>query len=275
MNDNFLNISWDGYLPFVYTVWSSTSDIKDKENVVLCMEEIFSYLSQQFDVPCNEFTMKAIEYCKRFDLNVPNGFDQDFDSLMDPKSAEKVKLIKLLVVNVGDSKSRCGDQFSSFGVGCLKSFREHAERNEWKYFHDEHYDWWMFPIPFRSSSYKEIFQVNEEIVSTLLSDKKYHENYKEGIRLVFESWGWDVENFCKVKSPTEDQKYIRYNIRLQKILQSLDFYVNVLWQNIFVWSNPKLESPDHIQYKELFLYLESAQKAAIEFSKHHNIDFMI
>jgi len=48
----------------------------------------------------------------------------------------------------------------------VKTFEEWANSKRWSAFHHEHYDWWAFPIPKRSS-YGCRFSVSAEAIAAL------------------------------------------------------------------------------------------------------------
>ena len=108
--------------------------------------------------------------------------------------------------------------------GNLTKFREWAKEKKWKEIHNSHYDWWMFPIPINSSGQGMKYALFGGDILELKKDPTYIADYLEGVELVCLAWGWNLKTSSLISSPTQGQKWTCYDIRLQKMLQSLDSF---------------------------------------------------
>lgn len=106
----------------------------------------------------------------------------------------------------------------------LETFEKWAKEGKWKNFHEAHYDWWMFPISRPSRGHGDRYAVSNTDVTTLKNDPEFMKNYLRGVELVAESWGWDVKNNKPFENPSPHQKWANLEIRLTKIIQSLDLF---------------------------------------------------
>jgi hypothetical protein len=73
---------------------------------------------------------------------------------------------------------------------------EEWSRRGYEDFHNNHYDWWAFPID-QPSSYGYKYVVLSEDVDELKRDKDFMDRFKRGLELVFESWGWSLSQACE------------------------------------------------------------------------------
>lgn len=107
----------------------------------------------------------------------------------------------------------------------LQQFEAWADANDWKMFGPEysHYDWWMFPVTRPSASYGIYFSVNPAEITQLKSDEAFMHNYRRGVELVVNSWGWDLiqEKPIPDELRTSDQQWTGYGVRLGKMADSL------------------------------------------------------
>ena len=107
------------------------------------------------------------------------------------------------------------------GLGSLTKFRKWASLNKWIEFSNKnHFDWWMFPIGDESSRGYRYSVFNQDI-ELLKKDAEFINNYREGLRLIFLSWGWDLEKSTEVLSPALDQEWRYYDVRLRKAIHSM------------------------------------------------------
>ncbi|KAL6067731.1 hypothetical protein QOT17_008627 [Balamuthia mandrillaris] len=74
----------------------------------------------------------------------------------------------------------------------LQLFEEWAGNNDWRAFHHNHFDWWMFPIEL-DSSYGYAYTVYAGDVAELQEDEAYMASYRRGVELLVRSWGWDIQ----------------------------------------------------------------------------------
>ncbi len=111
----------------------------------------------------------------------------------------------------------------------LNRLQTFATKREWEHLQqhtthlDSGFDWWMFPINEGSAGYTNYYNVSPEDVTSLRRDTVFMNHYREGVILVTKSWGWDLE---KGKALTSDdkQRWTRYEVRLKKMLQSLELF---------------------------------------------------
>lgn len=109
----------------------------------------------------------------------------------------------------------------------LQKFEDWAQANEWQRIHDAHYDWWMFPVERPSSAYGEAYAVNKADVEALKADPIFMNNYRRGVALVVQAWGWDLEKGEAIKSPAKGQAWDGYGVRLAKMSDSLRLFEEI------------------------------------------------
>lgn len=105
----------------------------------------------------------------------------------------------------------------------LTLFRQWAQSGQWRRFHSEHYDWWMFPID-QPSAYGKQWTVYEREIAALKQDSQYIDHYLEGVALLAASWGWDLQQRAFLPNPTPDQRWHDWPIRLHKAANSLRLF---------------------------------------------------
>ncbi|MBM3191462.1 MAG: hypothetical protein FJZ63_02245, partial [Chlamydiae bacterium] len=80
----------------------------------------------------------------------------------------------------------------------LKKLQSLAREGLWKHLqrHTEHadsgFDWWMFPVDLPSRMQGERYTVDRQAISLLQSNPTFMDNYRQGVLLIAESWGWDL-----------------------------------------------------------------------------------
>jgi hypothetical protein len=87
---------------------------------------------------------------------------------------------------------------------------------------DSGFDWWMFPSDRKSRGYGAQYQMSHSEIKLLRTDPIFMRNYREGILLVAQSWGWDLETLQESANPA--QKWTNYQVRLGKMLDSLRLF---------------------------------------------------
>ncbi len=104
----------------------------------------------------------------------------------------------------------------------LKNFEMWAQSSNWKMFKPQfsHYDWWTFPISRASAGQGTTYAVNKQEIETLKSDPIFMNNYRRGVELVVQSWGWDLANECPLPV-AKDREWTGYGVRLGKMADSL------------------------------------------------------
>jgi hypothetical protein len=105
----------------------------------------------------------------------------------------------------------------------LALFQKWAEESSWSSFHQNHYDWWAFPID-RPSAKGFRYSISDEVRLELLEDSVFIDQLRECSRLLFLSWGWDIEAQKLVSKPSEDQTWAMWPVRLNKCNRSLKLF---------------------------------------------------
>ena len=110
----------------------------------------------------------------------------------------------------------------------LHTLQEWANQGQWQHLqtHTSHpdsgFDWWMFPVNRASASYGDAYHIGLDDVEILKKDPEFMQNYRDGVVLVAESWGWDLISH---KDVSDEKKYwANYPVRLGKMLQSLTVF---------------------------------------------------
>lgn len=105
----------------------------------------------------------------------------------------------------------------------LALFEEWASKNQWSNIHNNHYDWWMFPID-EPSSYGYAYTVYEGDIQDLKGDVKYIAKYLRGADLLALAWGWNLGKAEYIPNPMPDQRWQNWPIRLYKASKSLKIF---------------------------------------------------
>jgi hypothetical protein len=98
----------------------------------------------------------------------------------------------------------------------VEDFERWAREGDWRHFHHSHYDWWAFPIAQPSRSYGHAFAVPWELVQELREDRDFLGSLTRAIELLLAAWGWDPAKAEPLPSPTQDQAWAHWPIRLKK-----------------------------------------------------------
>jgi DNA-binding CsgD family transcriptional regulator len=72
-------------------------------------------------------------------------------------------------------------------------FNSWAQNEEWYKFHNDHFDWWAFPIEEPSNTYGEQFRVPGDEVKKLRSDKEFLKRLDDNLINVAAAYGWDIK----------------------------------------------------------------------------------
>lgn len=102
-------------------------------------------------------------------------------------------------------------------------FQEAAATREWSRIHMAHYDWWMFPID-QPSRHGMAFTVNAADVGELRAAPGFRADYLEGVRILLQAWGWDLDRRELIADPDADQRWQGWPIRLEKCGRSLRLF---------------------------------------------------
>lgn len=106
----------------------------------------------------------------------------------------------------------------------VEKFREYAESGSWNKFHNEHYDWWTFPIDRGSVAYGEKYNIAKTNRKRLRNNKEFTDSVAEAARLYTSALGWDLDKEDWIENPDFDKgqdwrKF--YGTRVYKMARSL------------------------------------------------------
>lgn len=90
---------------------------------------------------------------------------------------------------------------------------------DWSKLHDDHFDWYMFPIDDGS---RVEYNVSSELhVGRLKSNVEWFAGYREGISLALSAWGWDTASARRIEPLAQGMGWTDWDVRLSKIIRSL------------------------------------------------------
>jgi hypothetical protein len=104
-----------------------------------------------------------------------------------------------------------------------ESFERWATSTRWHRFHDEHYDWWSFPIDEPSLRFGPAFKLSDGDVANLLTEGEFTKRLDRSIELVSASLGWNLaetrldENVEEMRRYDESE-FGNHGMRLRKML---------------------------------------------------------
>lgn len=105
-------------------------------------------------------------------------------------------------------------------------FQEWTRNKDWNAFHRNHFDWWMFPIPRGSNTYRDEYNVAGEPLEQLKNNMRYMATLPAAMRMYLRSIGWDLDAGKWIENAEIDrgQEPIRSlnSARLYKIAQSAE-----------------------------------------------------
>ncbi len=105
-------------------------------------------------------------------------------------------------------------------------FQEWTKNKDWNAFHRNHFDWWMFPIPLGSNSYRDEYNIAGEPLEELRQNKRYMATLASAMRMYTRSIGWDMDsqewiNNAEIERGQEPVRSLN-RARLLKIAQSAE-----------------------------------------------------
>ena len=105
-------------------------------------------------------------------------------------------------------------------------FQEWTRNKDWRAFHRNHFDWWMFPIPRGSNTYRDEYNVAGEPLEQLKDNMRYMATLPAAMRMYLRSIGWDLDSRKWIENAEVDkgQEPLRSlnSARLLKIAQSAE-----------------------------------------------------
>jgi hypothetical protein len=105
----------------------------------------------------------------------------------------------------------------------LELFRLWASNSNWTAFHDNHYDWWSFPID-KPSQKGFRYSISKEMREELKQDQGFINQLRESTVLLLLSWGWDAETSRPVANAEPGQDWANWPVRLFKCNRSLKMF---------------------------------------------------
>ena len=100
----------------------------------------------------------------------------------------------------------------------LQKFRDLAAAGRWEEIHQDHFDWYMWPI---EDGRQARYNVLEDDVEELLADEQWLERYHEALALCCAAWGWDVAKARPIEPLADGQGWTDWDVRLAKMIRSL------------------------------------------------------
>ena len=142
--------------------------------------------------------------------------------MKEPKRVKPVQLRPPAWTKTGYSFNKVFD--SSFVIEQqrrhLRRLISAAEKGDWDSIHCDHFDWWQFPLD--DGSKGECNLKGEHDIAALLADSEWLEAYRESLRIVSRSFGWDIDHagFVKGGPHWQDIPYSNRDVRLYKMIRS-------------------------------------------------------
>ena len=105
----------------------------------------------------------------------------------------------------------------------LAKHRQLADSSRWKKIHNDHYDWWLFPIDRGSVSYGEKYNIAGKPLKRLKRNRKFLKNVAEAIKINALAFGWDIETSTYVDDMNWDagqDPWLAYPTRIWKMTRS-------------------------------------------------------
>ena len=105
----------------------------------------------------------------------------------------------------------------------LAKHRQLADSGQWKKIHNDHYDWWLFPIDRGSISYGEKYNIAGKPLKRLKRNRRFLKNVAEAIKINALAFGWDIETSTYVDDMNWDagqDPWLAYPTRIWKMTRS-------------------------------------------------------
>lgn len=105
----------------------------------------------------------------------------------------------------------------------LAKHRQLADSSQWKKIHNDHYDWWMFPIDRGSGAYGEKYNIAGKPLKRLKRNRRFLKNVAEAIKINALALGWDVETSTYIEDINWDagqDPWLAYPTRIWKMTRS-------------------------------------------------------
>ena len=102
----------------------------------------------------------------------------------------------------------------------VAQFEQWAAEGNWQLFHDNHYDWWAFPID-KPSNYAFAYAVFDQEIAQMKQDDFFMNRQRMGAELLLRSWGWHSDTRQLLETPGPGQQWANWPIRLSKCARSM------------------------------------------------------
>jgi hypothetical protein len=116
----------------------------------------------------------------------------------------------------------------------LNQFRIWQKNQQWHDLHNAHFDWWMYPLNRTSSGENGRYTVNNNHVEILKKNASFMRDYREGVEILLQAWGWDIQSHTMLSNPAAYQSWPKpemlngiwsnHKIRIGKVLDSLNLF---------------------------------------------------
>jgi hypothetical protein len=105
----------------------------------------------------------------------------------------------------------------------LAKHRQLADSGQWRKIHNDHYDWWMFPIDRGSIGYGEKYNIAGKPLKRLKRNRRFLKNVAEAIKINALALAWDVETSKYIEDINWDagqDPWLAYPTRIWKMTRS-------------------------------------------------------
>jgi hypothetical protein len=105
----------------------------------------------------------------------------------------------------------------------LAKHRQLADSSQWSKIHNDHYDWWMFPIDRGSGAYGEKYNIAGKPLKRLKRNRRFLKNVAEAIKINALALGWDIETSTYIEDINWDagqDPWLAYPTRIWKMTRS-------------------------------------------------------
>ncbi|MCX6402469.1 MAG: hypothetical protein NT032_00770, partial [Actinobacteria bacterium] len=102
----------------------------------------------------------------------------------------------------------------------VAQFEQWAAEGNWQAFHDNHFDWWAFPID-KPSNYAFAYAVFDQEIAPMKREQLFMNRHRIGADLLLLSWGWHSATGQLLETPAPGQQWANWPIRLAKCARSM------------------------------------------------------
>jgi hypothetical protein len=105
----------------------------------------------------------------------------------------------------------------------LAKHRQLADSGQWRKIHNDHYDWWMFPIDRGSGAYGEKYNIAGKPLKRLKRNRRFLKNVAEAIKINALALAWDIETSKYIDNINWDagqDPWLAYPTRIWKMTRS-------------------------------------------------------